>query len=590
MSRPSGLRRALVLSRALVAVVVGAVGLFGWLPVRASAPPALSFSAFPLLQGLPSVSFQPNLPQACQGASGPIPCGPFNDLPSLQGVVSHVISGLAWASGLMWQNVNQLWAGLANAWNDSSMPADVVAYVRGLVQDVVDRGGVMQPGAPPADITQLWSDLESGWIAQGSNVPSGASVVTVTDTWSAAHDGLQSQAPIEDGNSSSPTYGDSFGCNTATVGDIPGAGNVNVQVWWWPAFTLPSAAGSPSWFFVDGASNCAVPSGWAYPLTGVGSSAQQFDPYISYTDTSGVQHTYDGAGNVGTNSLSCYYANVTAAFPGGQECQVPAGIDFTKPVQIGLFASGQECPAGFNNPCLGMTGALKVAAIGFDTCNTVGNCAPVYEQDASVFAGSTSSQSGMQLAPGVSVVTVPSGQQIAAPLHPDSDMVGTNIGQPLQVQTVQGTTVSQDENAPSQAWLVGPLLSGVQNLVVADRQREVEVQQQAQTVWGDVQTLVPFVWVMDFYNTVNSFFTPAGSDCTTAKVDFNYQLHFSGTGPAPSPDMGSDASHPWHIQLCDVFGILATVRSISSWVIYAMVFAFGWWELRNWMRWGGMSS
>lgn len=154
-----------------------------------------------------------------------------------------------------------------------------------------------------------------------------------------------------------------------------------------------------------------------------------------------------------------------------------------------------------------------------------------------------------------------------------------NAGPGSTVTDVQGTQATIGSNASTgQVGLLGSILGGIEALpsdiagTFAPTAAEEGVME---ADWSSVQTAaaaaVPFAWWNGFFNTITGFFTPAGSACPGAQWSYTQ----------------SGITDNYNLQLCDSLGVLSTVRTFSSWVIYAMLLYFGYAELRRWLDNGG---
>lgn len=551
---------ALVVSFGLVVGMV--IGMF---PPADASVFGIGTGGLSLLGGLPASPFGSGL---CSG--GAVSCGPFNDQPNMESLSAHVIAGLAWVSGLVWHSASDLLAGLARVWDDSNLPADVVAYVQGLEQQVISSGGVFDPGTPPSDIGTLWSDLEgppvslpvNTWSVAGSpeSLPD-TTESEASDVFGAGTSVLLSPAvsdPWNDGNGT--VYSWLTGCWNGGVDGMPGTG---------PA-CYSGAGVTLAALHPTGSEASLVLSYIGNPADGV---------YISYTGTDGSQHVcgfspgqMTAIGSDGFTDASGSYSEVyvvsVAALVGAICPQAPeVGPNWSDPITltVGNFAE-------YANYQGTSTDTFELGVVGWgltnSSCSAPTSCPVDVQADGG--AGFLPSP-GFTLGPGVSSPAVPAGQQVAAPLDP-TDLDGANVGQVVSVKTVAGGAAPMDTNTPSTVSIVGPLLTGIQNLFEVDTQEQVSLEQQVQSLEGTASGVFPFAWWSSFLTTFDSFFSGAGSTCPD--ISWTYTLGAASFGTQTIP-------------LCDAFGVMATVRTISSFVIYGFLLIWGFLEVRSWFRSGG---
>ena len=545
-------------------VVVGLVG--GVVAPRVSASVlGLGNGGLPSLGGLPSTPFGVT---GC--ASLGLACGPFNDQPSMQSLSAHVIAGLAWSAGLVWSAGSDLLAGLARVWNDSSLPADVVSYIQGLEQQVLSLGGVFDPSTPPSDITSLWSALlppATGSISNSWTI--GTTVAPLSDTTEAVSSSLMGPgaevllAPqgVQSWNDGAGNvYAWVTGCWNGGTIDEPNSGASCTAGAGVEAGSL-QAAGSEATIVLDYMGSTSALVDVAY--TGSTGSAETCTMQVAQWGSLGSDGWVDGNGDGATvysESVSSMLSSACNQSPlPAPNWADPVTVTVGNMVGDAIYQSTSQ-------------DTFETAVVGVGLTNSSCTSAAACPLDVSAQTGLPyAPQAGLQLAPGVSSPAVPVGQQVAAPLDPAA-LSGSNVAQPMVAQTVTGSTVPVVGNVPSQVPIVGPLLTGIQNLFEVDTQEQVGLEQQVQSVEATASTAFPFSWWSSFLNTADTFFAGAGSTCPS--VSWSYSLSGASFGTETIP-------------LCDAFGLMGTVRTISSFVIYGFLLAWGFLEVRAWFRSGG---
>jgi len=158
-------------------------------------------------------------------------------------------------------------------------------------------------------------------------------------------------------------------------------------------------------------------------------------------------------------------------------------------------------------------------------------------------------------------------------------LINANPG--TSVTTLGGGTATIGSNAGTgQAGLLGGILGGIEAIpqdvanefvpTVADSAALTASLSNVESQLGQLQ---PFAGFTAFFNSAQGYFNNAGSTC-----------------PDPSWSFTLPGFSTWsyNVSLCDQLNVMATVREISSWVIYGAMLIFLFEEVRRWFQYGHM--
>ena len=189
----------------------------------------------------------------------------------------------------------------------------------------------------------------------------------------------------------------------------------------------------------------------------------------------------------------------------------------------------------------------------------------------------------------ISNYTVPGtftpGAAVPAIINPPNtidQLVGANDG--TTVTDVQGNSTTLGANtATGSVGLLGGILAGVLalpgdigNLFVPTAADEGALEARWNALATSFSSVVPFSYIIDIDQALTSYFGSVG----TSPMSYSFPWSFT-------PQGGSAESWTWAVNLADQFNILPTIRLFSSFVLYGLLFLFGFTEARKWFGSGG---